>query len=122
MHMKHGYYLIWIHYAYSGTNEESKEQGQEEEEDGRENGEEEELQEISQPPDDRPGPDVRSLKRQPSSSQRTSGPDRTTGAPAPEPNERTTNASGRPATGRLAPSGNPLHQHPSQNERTTGAY
>ena len=56
-------------------NGEAKEQGQEQEEDGREDGEEEGMQEKSQPPDDRPGPDVRRLKRQPSPSQRMSGPD-----------------------------------------------
>ena len=70
-------------------NGEANEQGQEEEEDGREDEEEEGLQEKSQPPDDRSGPDVRRLKHQPSPSERTSGLDRTTGAPEPEANERT---------------------------------
>ena len=38
-----------------------------------------------QPPDNRSGPDVWTLKPQPSPSERTSGPDRTTGVTAPEP-------------------------------------
>ena len=78
---------------------------------------EEELSKKLQPLDDRSGPDVRRLKIH-----RMTGPDRTTGVPAPEPNERTSDATGRPATGRPVQTGNPLHQHPSQNERTTGPY
>ena len=78
---------------------------------------EEELSKKLQPPDDRSGPYVRRLKIH-----RTTGPDRMTGVPAPEPNERTSDATGRPATERPVQTGNPLHQHPSQNERTTGAY
>ena len=77
---------------------------------------EEELSKKLQPPNDRSGPDVRRLKIH-----------RTTGVPAPEPNERTSDATGQPATGRPATgrpvqTGNPLHQHPSQNKRTTGPY
>ena len=70
---------------------------------------EEELSKKLQPPDDRSGPDVQRLKIH-----------RTTGVPAPEPNERTSDTTGRPATGRPVWTRNPLHQHPSQNERMTG--
>ena len=47
-----------------------------------------------QPPDDRSGPDVRRLKRQPSSSQRTSGPDRTTGHTLQRADDRSLRTSG----------------------------
>ena len=49
---------------------------------------EEELSKKLEPPDDRSGPDVRRLKIH-----------RTTGVPAPEPNEQTSDATGRSATG-----------------------
>ena len=55
----------------------------------------EELSKKLQSPDDRSGPDVRRLKIH-----RTTGPDWTTGVPAPEPNERMSDATGRQATGR----------------------
>ena len=64
-----------------------------------------------QPPDDRSGSDVRRLKTH-----------RTTGDPAPEPNERTSDARGRTATGRPATSGYPALQHPSQSKRTSDVY
>ena len=73
---------------------------------------EEDLSKKLQPPDDRSGLDVRRLK-----THRTTGPDRTTGDLTPEPNERTSDASGRPDT-----SGNPALQRPSQIERTSDVY
>ena len=57
---------------YQGVDHEgAKEQGESEEEDGHEDGEEEELRTKPQPPDDRSGQDVQSLKPQPSYSERT---------------------------------------------------
>ena len=80
-------------------------------EDTKHEEEEEELRKKLQPPDDRLGPDVRRLKTH-----------RTTGDPAPEPNERTSDASERPATGRPATSGNPAVQRPSQIKRMSDVY
>ena len=81
-------------------------------EDTKHEEQEEDLRKKLQPPDDRLGLDVRRLK-----THRTTGPDRTTGDPAPKPNEWTSDASGRPAT-----SGNPALQRPSQIKRTSDVY
>ena len=69
------------------TRNQEEDHGQEGEDTKREE-REEELRKKLQPPDDRSGPDVRRLK-----THRTTGPDRTTGDPAPEPNERTSDKS-----------------------------
>ena len=115
---------------YQGVSHgEAKEQGQEKEEDGREDGDEGGLKEKSQPPDDRPGPNVWRLKHQPSPSERTSGQGRTTGAPAPKANERTSGpdrTTGAPASEptsakvrRFRTSGTPITE---QNQRTSGGH
>ena len=62
------------------------------------------------------------LQPQPSYSEQTFGQDWTTGDTAPEPNQRMSDATGRPATGRPTTSRYPVPPQPRQNERKSRDY